>query len=263
MSRTDAARETMKRLGWDDGVLMASFPEFAAVKNNFTFGEVWQEGVLDTRQRLLVSAACLATVEGDDLELVLDAALGQGIQAAELQEVFHQAAPYAGFAKAEKGLGVLEKVLRAHGVSLPLEPQAAVTEDDRLDAGIAAQRSIFGPMIDAMRANATPDQMFLQDALSAHCFGDTYTRGALDLNTRELLTFVCIVSLGGCESQANSHAAGNLAVGNGPAVLASAVTQCLPYIGFPRTLNAMAAIGNGLEMAARAQSQSQAQGAEG
>ena len=71
-------------------------------------------------------------------------------------------------------------------------------------------------------------------------------------------TFVCIVSLGGCESQANSHAAGNLAVGNGPAVLASAVTQCLPYIGFPRTLNAMAAIGNGLEMAAQAQ----AQGAE-
>ena len=64
MSRTDAARETMKRLGWDDGALMASFPEFAAVKNNFTFGEVWQEGVLDTRQRLLVSAACLATVEG-------------------------------------------------------------------------------------------------------------------------------------------------------------------------------------------------------
>ena len=96
MSRIDAARETMKRLGRDDGVRMASFPEFAAVKNNFTFGEVWQEGVLDTRQRLLVSAACLATVEGDDLELVLDAALGQGIQAAELQEVFHQAAPSPG-----------------------------------------------------------------------------------------------------------------------------------------------------------------------
>ena len=262
MGRIDAARETMRKLDWDDRALEASFPEFAAVKDNFTFGEVWQGGVLDTRQRLLVSAACLATVEGGDLEPVLDAALGQGVSPAELQEVFHQAAPSVGFARAERGLGVLEKLLKAHGVDLPLAPQATVTEEDRLEEGIAVQRSIFGPMIDAMRANAAPDQMFMQDALSAHCFGDTYTRGSLDLKTRELLTFVCIVSLGGCESQANSHAAGNLAVGNNPAVLASAVTQCLPYIGFPRTLNAMTAIGKALEMAAQAKGQSQGQDAE-
>ena len=90
MGRIDAARETMRKLDWDDRALEASFPEFAAVKDNFTFGEVWQGGVLDTRQRLLVSAACLATVEGGDLEPVLDAALGQGVSPAELQEVFHQ-----------------------------------------------------------------------------------------------------------------------------------------------------------------------------
>ena len=178
MGRIDAARETMRKLDWDDRALEASFPEFAAVKDNFTFGEVWQGGVLDTRQRLLVSAACLATVEGGDLEPVLDAALGQGVSPAELQEVFHQAAPYVGFARAERGLGVLEKLLKAHGVDLPLAPQATVTEEDRLEEGIAVQRSIFGPMIDAMRANAAPDQMFMQDALSAHCFGDTYTRAS-------------------------------------------------------------------------------------
>lgn len=82
MSRIDTAQETMQKLGWENKALQASFPEFYAVKDNFVFGEVWQEGVLDARQRLLVSVASLATVEGSDLEAVLNAALTQEIPAA-------------------------------------------------------------------------------------------------------------------------------------------------------------------------------------
>ena len=93
-----------------------------------------------------------------------------------------------------------------------------------------------------MRANAPEGQKAMQDYLSAFCFGDTYTRGVLDLKTRELLTFVCIWSLGGCESQMRAHAGGNLAVGNSREMLVGAVYCCLPYVGFPRSLNALAAI---------------------
>ena len=32
---------------------------------------------------------------------------------------------------------------------------------------------------------------------------------------------------------------GNAAVGNGKEILLAALTVCLPYIGFPRTLNAL------------------------
>ena len=88
----------------------------------------------------------------------------------------------------------------------------------------------------------------MQDYLSAYCFGDTYTRSGLDLKTRELLTFVCIISLGGCDSQATSHVMGNLMVGNSPVMLLTATAQCLPYIGFPRTLNAFSAINETLKM---------------
>jgi 4-carboxymuconolactone decarboxylase len=103
-------------------------------------------------------------------------------------------------------------------------------------------------MIDAMRANAPENQKFIQYYLSAYCFGDTYTRNGLDLKTRELLTFVCIICLGGCDSQAKSHVMGNLVIGNTPDVLIASVAQCLPYIGFPRTLNAMTAINETLKM---------------
>jgi 4-carboxymuconolactone decarboxylase len=39
-----------------------------------------------------------------------------------------------------------------------------------------------------------------------------------------------------------SHAVGNLKVGNSKETLASAMVQALPYIGFPRVLNALYAI---------------------
>lgn len=255
--RAAQAQATLSTLGLDDQTLEQAFGEFAAIKDRFVYGEVWQQGELDARLRLLITAACLAT-QGvtDELARELRSALAVGVAPVELQEVFHQVAPYIGFARAEQGLGVLGGVLADAGVALPLEPQGTVTEEDRLERGIAAQKSIFGPAIDAMRANAPAKQAFIQDTLSAYCFGDTYTRGALDLKTRELLTWVAILTLGGADSQVKSHAAGNLAVGNGPDVLLDAVTQCLPWIGFPRTLNALAAIG---EVLAAAQKQQAAQ----
>jgi 4-carboxymuconolactone decarboxylase len=69
-----------------------------------------------------------------------------------------------------------------------------------------------------------------------------YTRKGLDIKTRELLTFSMILSLGGCEPQLKGHIQGNLNVGNDKEVLLSAVTQLLPYVGYPRALNAIRCI---------------------
>lgn len=43
-----------------------------------------------------------------------------------------------------------------------------------------------------------------------------------------------------CNEQ--SRTGGNATVGNGKEVLLAALTVCLPYIGFPRTLNALSCI---------------------
>jgi 4-carboxymuconolactone decarboxylase len=84
--------------------------------------------------------------------------------------------------------------------------------------------------------------MHIQDFLAANCFGDYYTRNGLDLKTRELLTFAMLISLGGCEPQVKGHVTGNLNVGNDRARLVDVVTQLLPFIGYPRTLNALRVI---------------------
>ena len=65
------------------------------------------------------------------------------------------------------------------------------------------------------------------------------TRKGLEVRMRELLTFSMLVSLGGCESQVKGHIAGNAAAGNDKATLLAVLTQLLPYIGYPRTLNGL------------------------
>ena len=84
--------------------------------------------------------------------------------------------------------------------------------------------------------------MHINDFLAANCFGDYYTRKVLNMQERELLTFAAIISLGGADPQARGHVAANLKVGNTRKQLLDVITVALPYIGYPRTLNALAAI---------------------
>jgi 4-carboxymuconolactone decarboxylase len=83
------------------------------------------------------------------------------------------------------------------------------------------------------------DEQHVQRYLSANCFGDYVARAGIDVPTRELLTFAMLASLGGCEAQVKGHVAGNLNVGNDRARLLSVLTVLIPFIGYPRTLNAL------------------------
>ena len=51
-----------------------------------------------------------------------------------------------------------------------------------------------------------------------------------------------LVALGGADAQVKGHVAGNLNVGNDRGTLLAVLTQLLPFIGYPRTLNGLAAL---------------------
>ena len=146
-------------------------------------------------------------------------------------------------AKTYDFLLLTNRILSERGVKLPLAAQSTTTTNTRLEQGIRTQQEIFGTEhIDTMRANAPEELKHIQDYLSANCFGDYYTRTGLDIKSRELLTFATLASLGGTEAQMRAHVQGNLNVGNNRQLLLDAVTQLLPFIGYPRSLNAIAAI---------------------
>jgi 4-carboxymuconolactone decarboxylase len=48
-----------------------------------------------------------------------------------------------------------------------------------------------------------------------------------------------LISLGGTEPQVKGHIQGNINAGNDKKTLLSMITQLLPYVGYPRTLNAI------------------------
>lgn len=243
MNRAEQAEKTTKALYGGASALGVTDPEFAAIKERLIYGEVYAEEKLSARLRELVILVVATTNQTmNEVKRHTAAALACGVKPEEIKEAVYHCAPYIGLGKAENAVNAVNAVFAEKGIVLPLTSGQTVTEESRLLDGIAAQKSIFGDHIDAMRAAAPENQKHMQDYLSANCFGDYVSRGGLDAKVRELLTFSMLLTLGGCESQLRSHIQGNLNVGNDKRTLLSVVTQLLPYAGYPRTLNAIACL---------------------
>jgi 4-carboxymuconolactone decarboxylase len=219
-------------------------PELIECFDNFAFDEVLRHGNLDTRARLLIQlASMIASQALSEYRVMLGAALTVGVTPVEAKEIVYQAVPYVGMAKVCDFIHATNDVLTERGVELPLPGQSTTTSENREEKGLAVQKQIVGAdVVDALYASAADDDIHFQRFLSANCFGDHYTRTGIDVPTRELLTFAMLVSLGGCEPQVRGHVAANLNVGNDRARLLEVLTQLVPYIGYPRTLNALRVI---------------------
>lgn len=238
--------EKIQKQLWGDknSELMTSDSEFYEIMKRFIYGEVWQHGNLEPKIRELIIIS--VNITNNNMEQCaehVEAALNIGISPVEIKETLYQCAPYVGFSKVQNAIVVTNQIFEEKGVKLPLENQSTTTENNRIAKGIEVQKSIFGSKnIDNLRANAPDNLKHIQDYLSGYCFGDICGRNGLDIKIRELITFIIIATLGGCENQLRAHIGGNAAIGNDKETLLNVITQCMPYIGFPRTLNAITCI---------------------
>jgi 4-carboxymuconolactone decarboxylase len=221
--------------------LAVTDPELIEVFDNFAFDEVLRHGSLDIRTRLMVQlASIIASQAVREYRAMLGATLTVGVTPVQVKEIVYQAVPYLGIAKVFDFIHATNDVLSERGIELPLPGQSTTTPENRAEKGLAVQKQIIGSDVVEKLYNSSPaDQMHIQRFLSANCFGDHYTRTGIDVPTRELLTLSMLVSLGGCEAQVKGHVAANLNVGNDRARLIDVLTQLLPFIGYPRTLNAL------------------------
>ena len=221
--------------------LAVTDPELIETFDNFAFDEVLRHGNLDARTRLMVQlASMIASQALREYRVILGAALTAGVTPIEVKEIVYQAVPYVGMAKVFDFIHATNDVLTERGVELPLPPQSTTTPGNRAENGLAVEKQIVGSdLVEKLYASSPEDQLHIQYYLSANCFGDYYTRTGIDIPTRELLTLSMLVSLGGCDAQVKGHVAANLNVGNNRARLIDVVTQLLPFIGYPRTLNGL------------------------
>ena len=85
--------------------------------------------------------------------------------------------------------------------------------------------------------NNGPDKDFM-DILQKYIFGEVFTIGDLDIKTRELLTVTSLTVMQTLP-QLKAHINGALNAGNTPIEIRETIYQCAPFIGFPKTRNAI------------------------
>lgn len=220
-------------------------PEFVERVEHFTFDEVVNdpEQQLDEETRwLAILSALIGAQSAEAFRKLLPQALDAGLSPVAVKETVYQAVDYLGLGRMLPFLDITNTVFSARSIALPLEGQGTTTLDDRLEKGAQAQAAIFGEqMLEAWKAGT------VNRWLAANCFGDYYTRTGLDLKARELITFCFLAAQGGCEPQLTSHSQGNMNLGNGKDFLLRVILQILPYIGYPRSLNAITCVNKAAE----------------
>ena len=220
-------------------------PEFIERFDNFAFDEVVNEpGVeLDGKTRMTCILAVLLGCQGiDEFKAMMPAAMNFGVTPVEIKEIVYQAVDYLGIGRVFPYLHAVNDVLAAKGIALPLAGQSTTTTENRLEAGAKAQVDIFGDGMKEFYKSGPEESKHINKWLTDNCFGDFYTRTGLDYKQRELITFCFLYAQGGCEPQLTSHAAANMRLGNDKKFLISVISQCIPFIGYPRTLNALRCI---------------------
>ncbi len=215
-------------------------PEFTERFDNFAFDEVVNQDDLDGRTRFMAILAALLGCQGiDEYRVVVLAALNFGVTPVEIKEITYQAVAYLGIGRVLPFLKANNEIFRAKGIELPLEGQATTTLTDRREAGTQAQVDIFGEAMKDFWKSGPEESRHINLWLADNCFGDYYTRKGLDHGQREMITFCFLAAQGGCEPQLTSHAAANMRIGNDKGFLIKVISQCLPFIGYPRSLNAL------------------------
>ena len=233
--------------------LLKTDPEFVERFDNFAFDEIVNMPDIggkdvDGRTRHMAILATLLGCQGlDAFKAMLPAAMNFGLSPVEIKEISYQAVAYLGIGRVYPFLNAVNEFLEAQGIPLPLEAQAQTTAENRREAGTQAQVDIFGEGMRDFWKSGPEESRHINYWLAANCFGDYYTRTGLNYAERELITFCFLSAQGGCEPQLISHAAANMRNGNDRLFLIKIVSHCLPFIGYPRSLNALSCINKAAE----------------
>ena len=110
-----------------------------------------------------------------------------------------------------------------------------------IELGNEKQCELFGEHMRGFQTSGPEEERHIKRWLAGNCFGDNYTRMGLTGAQREMITF-CFLAALGTESQLKAHIGGNFHVGNDAHYLINVISNCMPYIGYPRTLNAIRCI---------------------
>lgn len=111
--------------------------------------------------------------------------------------------------------------------------------DKRLEQGIKNLKEIDGEagerVIESLESIAPDVGRYILE----FAFGDIYNKDTLSFREREIITITSLLTQGDTKNQLMVHINGSLNVGITEEEIIEIFTHCIPYVGFPRVLNAI------------------------
>lgn len=111
--------------------------------------------------------------------------------------------------------------------------------DDRLAQGKALLQQVDASAADQVMASLADIAPDVGTYILEFAFGDIYARLGLDLKQRELITITALLTQGDTADQLKVHLNGCLNVGLTQTEIIETMIHCIPYVGFPKVLNAI------------------------
>lgn len=166
MKLTDQANKNHEEL-WPESEfkfdLINTDPELVEIFTNFAFDDVIAAEPLELKTRVTVTLGAIIASDSKSMyRLMVNAALNIGISTVEIKEILYQAVPYIGMARVIEFLTTTNEVLGEWGTDLPIDSQSTTNRDNRAEKGLAAQKAIFGEVIDKMYESAPQGQLHIQ-----------------------------------------------------------------------------------------------------
>lgn len=221
-------------------------PDLMRLSIDFGFGEALARDGLDHKAKLLAIIAMLAAAgnRADALRLHLAGAIANRVTRDEIVELLIQLSVYRGFPSALNALSVAQSVLALGVQTLQVDipaPANAESRSDRLERGsalLAKSSAASGDAVVRSFDDIAPD---LGRMVVEHSYGEVFSRGGIDLKTRELSVCAALAAVGSAttETPLRVHINAALNVGASREEIVETLVNLAPYCGYPTTQRAI------------------------
>jgi 4-carboxymuconolactone decarboxylase len=225
----------------------AASPDLARLSTEFAFGEALSRDGLAVKAKLLAIIAMLAAAGNRlaALRLHLAGALAQGVTKNEIIEIFMQLSVYSGFPAALNAFAIANEAFTDTGArTVALSPISSVVYEgrtDRLERGRATLARTSGASGDAVVNSFNDIAPDLGRMIVEHSYGEVFSRGGLDMKTRELTACAALAAVGTktTETPLRVHVNAALNVGASRQEIIETLLNLVSYSGYPSVQQAV------------------------
>ena len=208
------------------------------------WGSIWARPGLALEDRMLATLSALTSRQRlPQLRRYIGAALHIGVLPRTIQEVFVHCGLYSGFSTILNSVTLANEVFAEKGVALPDTEMPDLDAEALMARGRETMFKLHGDR--AEKGYASPDNPMTGGMYStaiAYGYGDIWDRPDLDHRQRSICAVAAFTSIDHLPQLAKF---GQSALNTGLTreQVIEAIMQTAPYTGFPRALNALAALG--------------------